>query len=107
MVAKDFGGHNDEGQCIQLQFEMLESLYDSPKREDTKSYDKPYIRSPYNYSKDSHSTHNHSIEDRKNPTSKYKTASLRRKENFQNMPMPIEAARARLNPTYPSLPHLP
>ena len=90
LVAKDFNSYRAIVPCIRLRFELLESLIDSPWRErinisSSSQVYKPFVRSSYNnrvvisgspVERQPQNENNTSL-----TSSKYKTASLRRKNN--------------------------
>ena len=78
---------------------MISGYEASPKKEyESKSVEKTSIRHPYMYSKDGEPMRNSTDGNQKQGTN-YKTASLRRRDHGQNMPMPVDIAKNRARNT--------
>ena len=79
--------------CIRLRLEPINSYSSSPIRQyQSKSVEKFSMRTPYNYNKEAQALRHSTKEDYKTYSAN-KTASLRRRDKGQNLPMPIDDAK--------------
>lgn len=82
-----------------MRFELTSNYEISPKKEyESKSVEKTSIRNPYMYNEEGQSIRKSTDVNQKHSTS-YKTASLRRRDHGQNMPMPVDIAKNRARNT--------
>jgi len=94
LVAKDFKAHQFKRPWIKLKLDLQDSIqqFSHTNKYVAHSTDNAISRSPYNYRKESA---NKSQPEVSQSSSNPKSASLRRRDYVQNMPMPVDAARQR------------